>query len=127
MTDAEAAQLIGYSERSWQRHCAYTKLYDVRGNEGLAPMLFKIIEKALTAPARLSDAVSAANLVHKMAVGGERIIIEAIDRLRDQERAAFVRAINELKKVKEPMNTEQFIELLQAELTNGWQEDGRVH
>ncbi len=126
-TDAEAAKMIGCSARAWQRHCSYMKLYDVRANEGLGPLLFKIIEKALKAPARLSDAVSAANLLNKIAQGGERIIIEAIDRLRDQERAGFFAALDELGKVEGELTAQQFIEILVAKLQGDGQEDGRVH
>lgn len=78
--------------------------------------------------AKLADKRAAlVDLAKLLGYYGERIIIEAVDRLRDQERAGFFAALDELGKVEGELTAQQFIELLVAKLQGDGQEDGRVH
>ena len=88
LSDAEAGQGIGCSPRAWQRHASYTGLYEKRAM-AILPYCTRAMERALQAKPTAASGVAAAALAFKVYSGGERIILETSERVREEFFAAL--------------------------------------
>jgi hypothetical protein len=88
LSDAEAAERVGCSQRAWQRHASYTGLYEKRAM-AILPYCTRAMERALQAKPTASSGVAAAALAFKVYSGGERIILETSERVREELFAAL--------------------------------------
>lgn len=129
LSDGEAAEMLEITERGWQRHAHYMDLYEKRAKKGLLPYLSRIMDRALHGDPKMASGVAAARLAHTIVQGGQKVIIETYERLKEEERAEFFAAIESLLDIDEEMKPARFIELLRSRLASppAPDEEGRVH